>query len=98
MLSVQDGSILAGDDWVACTVTLGTAVAGPPVEGTAVACEVEVETLFDSGVSVADEPHATTRRRMTERSPLVHPSSLVQTLAQRHLGLRFAYMYLTISK
>jgi hypothetical protein len=58
MLSVPDGSILAGGAWVACTVTLGTAVAEPPVEGTAVACEAEVEPLFDAGVSVADEPHA----------------------------------------
>tara|TARA_B100000809_G_scaffold259401_1_gene304339 strand:+ start:822 stop:1106 length:285 start_codon:yes stop_codon:yes gene_type:complete len=58
MLSVPDNSILAGGAWFACTVTLGTAVAEPPVEGTAVACEAEVEPLFDAGVSVADEPHA----------------------------------------
>jgi hypothetical protein len=68
MLSVPDGSILAGGAWVACTFTLGTAVAEPPVkgtavaeppvEGTAVACEAEVEPLVDAGVSVADEPHA----------------------------------------
>ena len=58
MLSVPDDSILAGGAWVACTVTLGTAVAEPPVEGTAVACEAKVEPLFDAGVSVADEPHA----------------------------------------
>ena len=58
MLSVPDKSILAGDDWGACTITLGTSVAGPPVEGTAIACQAEVQPLFDSGVSVADEPHA----------------------------------------
>ena len=58
MLSVLDNSILAGSAWVACTVTVGTSVTEPPVEGTAVACEAEVEPLFDAGVSVADEPHA----------------------------------------
>ena len=58
MLSVPDKSILSGDDWVACTVTLGTSVAAPPVEGTAVACVAEVEPIFDLGGSVADEPHA----------------------------------------
>jgi hypothetical protein len=58
MLSVLDNSILAGSAWVACTVTLGTGVAEPPVEGTAVACEAEVEPLFDAVVSVADELHA----------------------------------------
>ena len=58
MLSVLDNSILAGSAWVACTVTVGTSVTEPPVEGTAVACEAEVEPLFDAGDSVADEPHA----------------------------------------
>jgi hypothetical protein len=61
MLSVLDNSILAGSAWVACTVTLGTGVAEPPVEGTAVACEAEVEPLFDAVVSVADELHANSK-------------------------------------
>jgi len=63
MLSVLDNSILAGSAWVACTITLGTAVAELPVEGTAVACEAEVEPLFDAVVSVADELHANSKTR-----------------------------------
>ena len=72
MLSVLDNSIQAGSAWVACTVTLGPGVAEPPVEGTAVACEAEVEPLFDAILSVADELRANNKTTNNRSIALIH--------------------------
>jgi hypothetical protein len=90
MLSVLDNSILAGSAWVACTVTVGTSVTEPPVEGTAVACEAEVEPLFDAVLSVADELRANNKTTNNR-------SIAFDTYLRLGLGISAASLMITFS-